>query len=61
MFVFADSVIFVMFSEFIMSSIIMSQKNIKIKDMINSENNVKHDVTIIIKLHRATRPQLTAP
>ena len=32
-----------------------------IKDMINSENNVKYDVTIIIKLQRATRLQLAAP
>ena len=37
MFVFADSVVFILFSEFIMSWIIMSKKNIKIKDMINSE------------------------
>ena len=56
MFVFADSVVFMMFSEFIMSWIIMSQKNIMIEDMINSENSIKHDIKIIIKLQSATRP-----
>ena len=61
MFVFANSVVFILFSEFIMSWIIMSQKNIMIKDMINSENNEKHDVTINLKLQRATRLQLAAP
>ena len=61
MFVFANSVVFILFSEFIMSWIIMSQKDIMIKDMINSENSEKHDVTIILKLQRATRLQLAAP
>ena len=31
----------------------MSQKNIMIKDMINSENSEKHDVTIILKLPKS--------
>ena len=61
MFVFADSVVFILFSEFIMSWIIMSQKNIMIKDMLNSENSIKHDATISIKLQRDTRLQLAAP
>ena len=61
MLVFADSVVFMLFSEFIMSWIIMSQKNIMIKDMISSENSTKHDIRIIIKLQSATRLQLAAP
>ena len=61
MFVFANSVVFILFSEFIMSWIIMSQKNIMVKDMINSENSEKHDVTINLKFQRATRLQLAAP
>ena len=32
-----------------------------IKDMINSENNIKYDVTIVIKLQKATCLQLAAP
>ena len=59
--VFADSVVFILFYEFIMSWIIMSQKNIMIKVMINSENNIKRDVMIVIKLQRATRLQFAAP
>ena len=61
MFVFADLVVFILFSEFITSWIIMSQKNIMIRDMMNSENNIKHDATIVIKLQKATRLQLAAP
>ena len=61
MFVFADSVVFILFSEFIMSWIIMSQKNIMIKDMLNTENSIKHDTTTVIKLQRSTRLQLETP
>ena len=32
-----------------------------IKDMLNSENSIKHDATISIKLQRDTRLQLAAP
>ena len=60
MFVFADSVVFILF-EFIMSWIIMSQKNIMIKDMLNTENSIKHDTTTVIKLQRSIRLQLETP
>ena len=32
-----------------------------IKDMLNSENSIKHDATTVIKLQRATRLQLETP
>ena len=32
-----------------------------ISDMINSENSIKDDATIVIKLQKATRLQLAAP